>query len=401
MNNQAKYLFSSNFDAVADAGAAGSLLAIAHHLEQQGHVVDCLWRPEGCYRLPHARLREAFELPEMLRVQLSAQMARGRYDYVIASQPYAHRAFSSLRGRYPETVFLNRTHGWEQRLNQANRLLGWRKEPPLKEALSRVSQAITSQVCRMAVRSADGVIASSTLCGDYIRKRYRLPENRVAVIPHGFSTESQARRLDCGSGMRMLFVGQYLPRKGSGVLERELPKVLHDSPDSTVTFVVPPESVAMVKHHFQAAGSRLTVHAWMPQDRLAEIYREHDILLYPSLFEGFGKVFLEGMAAGMCVVGFAEGGIADIATCGRDALIAEPGNALAFRNLLCWALRHPARARLMGRVAAETASQWTWNRTAQATHTFCQMRRAERFAVRELVTHAEPFTVEARSNRMI
>ena len=338
----------------------------------------------------------------MLLRQLSGQMARCQYDYVIASQPYAHRAFSWLRRRYPDTVFLNRTHGWEQRLIQANRRLAWRKEPFIREVLSRVSQVVTSQACRSVVRSADGMIASSSLCGNYIRQRYGLLANQVAVIPHGFSTQAAAGRLDEGTGMRMLFVGQYLPRKGSAVLERELPRVLRDCPNSTITFVVPSGSVDKVKREFQTvAGDRLTVHSWMAQDRLAEIYRTHDILLYPSLFEGFGKVFLEGMAAGMCVVGFAEGGLADIAACGRDALITEPGNAAGFRSLLCWALRNPARARLMGRLAAETASQWTWNRTAQATHTFCQMRRAERFAARELSVHSQPFTAEARSNRMI
>jgi glycosyltransferase involved in cell wall biosynthesis len=379
VTRQTRYLFASNFECDRNTGAAGSLLAIAEQLEHQGHKVDCTWQPENRWRLPHARLRETFELPEVLRQQMARQLSAASYDHVIASQPHAYRAFESLRKQYPATVFLNRTHGWEPRLAERNRQLGWRKEALPAELLSRASQMALREACRRVVRAADGVIASSTLCGAYIRKQQGLAEDRVAIIPHGIDPSICASFKAPGPRSRMLFVGQYLPRKGSALLERELLSVLNAFPTATVTFVVPNESIATVERHFRhVAGTRLTVHEWMPRERLTPLYQAHDILLFPSLFEGFGKVFLEGMAAGLCVIGSAEGAAADIAQNGRDALLAAPGDGATFRNLITWALQNPTAVNAIGAAGAETARRFTWARAANRTHEFSELRRAKR-----------------------
>jgi glycosyltransferase involved in cell wall biosynthesis len=101
------------------------------------------------------------------------------------------------------------------------------------------------------------------------------------------------------------------------------------------------------------------------------IYQEHNILLFPSLFEGFGKVFLEGMAAGLCVVGFREGGLPDIAVHGRDALLCDPGDRRTFGQLVSAALQNPDQTEAIGRRAREVGRRFTWDRHARETEDFC------------------------------
>lgn len=376
MAPSARYLFSSNFRPDVNAGAAGSLLALAEQLERLGNQVDLIWQPEHAYRLPHARLQEAFELPEVIRRRMSQAMGAAPYDCVIASQPYAYRAFEGLKPRYPSTVFLNRTHGWETRLMDQNRRLGWRRESAGREVLSRASQMATARACQRVVRASHGIIASCELCADHIRQRYRVPDRHVAVIPHGADLGPR-RKAKTNKALKLLFVGQYLPRKGSTILEQVLPGIMLGHPEAQLTFVVPPESVVFVEKQFRpATQQRLTVHEWLPREKLAQIYSDHDILLYPSLFEGFGKVFLEGMAAGLCVIGFAEGGLADLARNGYDALFTDAGDVAGLRRLLEWALLHGDETKEMGRTAAVTASRLTWERAARETHRFCLLRQA-------------------------
>ena len=372
----ARYLFSSHFRPDVNAGAAGSLLALAEQLERLGHRVDQIWQPEHAYRLPHARLQEAFELPEVIRRRMAQALDAAPYDYVIASQPYAYRAFEWLKPRYPSTVFLNRTHGWETRMIDQNRRLRWRRESPAREVLSRASQMATARACQRVAQASHGVIASCELCAAHIRQRYRVPDRQVAVIPHGADL-GPIQKAKTNKALKLLFVGQYLPRKGSSILEQVLPGIMLRHPEAQLTFVVPPESIAFVEKQFRpAVQQRLTVHAWLPREKLAQIYGDHDILLYPSLFEGFGKVFLEGMAAELCVIGFAEGGLADLARHGYDALFTEAGDVAGLRRLLDWALLHREETKRMGRTAAATASQLTWERAARDTHRFCQLRQA-------------------------
>jgi glycosyltransferase involved in cell wall biosynthesis len=110
----------------------------------------------------------------------------------------------------------------------------------------------------------------------------------------------------------------------------------------------------------------------MSRERLSEVYGSHDILLFPSFFEGFGKVFLEAMAAGLCVVGFREGGLSHAAPDSREALLCETGDRHAFRMLTEFALANPARTKLIGERAREAAQRFTWERHAIETEQFCR-----------------------------
>ena len=40
----------------------------------------------------------------------------------------------------------------------------------------------------------------------------------------------------------------------------------------------------------------------LPHSRLGELYRTADVFVFPSLFEGFGKVVLEALASGLPVI---------------------------------------------------------------------------------------------------
>jgi glycosyltransferase involved in cell wall biosynthesis len=108
-----------------------------------------------------------------------------------------------------------------------------------------------------------------------------------------------------------------------------------------------------------------------------DIYADHDIFLFPSLFEGFGKTVLEAMACGMCVVGFAEGGLSDIATDGEDAMFCEAGDRATFREMLERCLSDPILTRAIGRKAAVVAKEYSWAKTAEQTERFCRELKAE------------------------
>jgi glycosyltransferase involved in cell wall biosynthesis len=200
----------------------------------------------------------------------------------------------------------------------------------------------------------------------------------VTVIPYGIEQQLFRYAPDDSTSRcrRLLFAGQFLPRKGSSVLKEMLPVTAARYPDASVTFVVPDVQMASVEAAFRGVfGARLSVLPWTTREKLGEIYRRHDILLFPSFFEGFGKVFLEAMAAGLCVVGFREGGLPDIATHSRDALLCETGDRHAFRILTECALADPAWTRQIGNRAREVARHYTWERHAIETENFCNRLR--------------------------
>ena len=369
-----RWLFVSDFVADENSGAAGSLIAIGRALQRAGHAVDFEWKDGRPYRLRHPTAARLIELPGRQRRQVEARLRSATYDVVTISQPFAYGVYERVAPRYPGTLFLNRTHGWEARLYDAQARFGFgRARSHTSRWPSRISAALHRRACRRTARSSDAIIAPASLCADFIRSAYDLPPDRVRVIAYGLDADSTpASRRSHAPGRRLLFVGSYLPRKGSRILELLLPAIAADFPDSSMTFVTHEAVRPLLEDRYGSAfGSRLSIHPWMSRESLQAFYSTHDILLFPSLFEGFGKVWMEAMSAGMCVVGFAEGGLPDVAGEG-EALTCATGDGAALGRLLRCALDDPARCGEIGRRAHERVRRFSWERNARETIDLCQ-----------------------------
>ncbi len=113
-------------------------------------------------------------------------------------------------------------------------------------------------------------------------------------------------------------------------------------------------------------------HRWIPTlphgDLLREMHR-HDVLVLPSLFEGFGLVILEAMAQGLVVIATPHTAAPDIFDDGIDGFIVpiRSSEAIAEKLAICW---HGDRARLREmKVAARKKAQlhrWEHYRSALA-----------------------------------
>jgi glycosyltransferase involved in cell wall biosynthesis len=240
---------------------------------------------------------------------------------------------------------------------------------------------MTVMACWRTARAAHGIIAPSSRGARFIQQEYGLPEGKVAFIGYGLGEEFlQGPPVEAAGRLpRLLFVGNYLARKGVRIMEQVLPRLGRRFPELELSFVVQADAVAEVERRYGPDfGPRLRVHPWMSRQHLRELYAAHEVLLFPSLFEGFGKTWLEGMACGLCVVGFDEGGLGDLAASGRDALFCEVGDTAGWERLLVEALQNPERVAQLRRQAQARARQRMWAQTAEETEAFCERLRAER-----------------------
>jgi glycosyltransferase involved in cell wall biosynthesis len=104
-----------------------------------------------------------------------------------------------------------------------------------------------------------------------------------------------------------------------------------------------------VQNRLIFAGFRDDMPAWM---------KAVDVVLHTSTeAEPFGRVIVEGMAAGRPVIASAAGGVTEIVNHGRNGWLVEPGNPAALADAIETVRRAPDLARDVARRARDDAAQ--------------------------------------------
>jgi glycosyltransferase involved in cell wall biosynthesis len=101
---------------------------------------------------------------------------------------------------------------------------------------------------------------------------------------------------------------------------------------------------------------------------LVRLYNSAQVLVSPSLYEGFGLPAAEAMACGTAVIATTAGAFPEFIEDGRTGVLVPPGDAGALAAAIRSLLLDPGRCATMGAVAsAHIRANFTWERTARLT----------------------------------
>jgi glycosyltransferase involved in cell wall biosynthesis len=210
-----------------------------------------------------------------------------------------------------------------------------------------------------AVRSAERVIVPSAFTKRDVVERYRIDERKVHVIP-------EAPVLAIGTaqpptGPYLLAVGDLRRKKNFAALaaayvqlrDRGLPHRL------IVAGLDAGEGPAI---RAAAAGHPLELPGYVPDPELDALIRGADLLVHPSLYEGFGLILVEAMARAIPLVVAYSTALPD--TAGDAAMYFEPGDSGDMRSAILRALK--ARDGLIA-AGQRRVAQLSWAQTAAET----------------------------------
>jgi len=362
-----------------DSGAAGTEFLTVEAMRNQGCEVDCVWADSLPRKIAHGNLHYLLELPAAYRAVMLERMRQKDYDVIHVNQPHGYLAAQAIATGPAHAVFIHRSHGIE--LRGERELARWRRAcgPPERrssgKAWARLWMArLLSRHGRAIAKYADGHIVSASDCARFMLAELGVPEDRVAVIPQAAPpayVEQSALAMTPARAKRMLYVGQYTSAKAPSILAAAIERIMQSSDEPTLTWVTPKASHATVCTLLsERARPRVTLRDWMPQDELMSLYDSHGIFLFPSLFEGFGKVFIEAMARGLCVVAADNSGAKDVIRDGEDGRLVPTGDARALADACLELIRSQADAKVLGERAAVRARQYTWDRVGRETIAF-------------------------------
>lgn len=217
-------------------------------------------------------------------------------------------------------------------------------------------------------RAADLVIANSRFTRDSFAQA-GLDTAKVRVVPLGAPVPVSADTALSGGSqgrgpVRFLWAGTFGIRKGAHYLLdawREAALGEHAVLDVFGTQALPARLVTPVP-----AG--LTFHAPVPRPVLMEHYQRADLLLFPTLCDGFGMVATEAWSRGLPVLTTTHAGASDLLQPGKNGLLVPPADSAALASSLRWCADHRDVLAAMRPGALATASAWQWSdyRTALA-----------------------------------
>ncbi len=184
----------------------------------------------------------------------------------------------------------------------------------------------------------------------------KLPE--VKVVPYGFPpvTPRQYSSFKTSSKLKLLFAGGLSQRKGLSYLFNAI-----EGLENHVSLTILGSAVT---YNCEALNKNLAKHTWiktLPHNKVLELMRQQDVLIFPSLFEGFGLVITEAMAQGTPVITTERTAGPDIIKHKENGWLVNAGSSEAIRQIIEEILVKPQLISEAGFQAQETAKQRPWS----------------------------------------
>lgn len=184
-----------------------------------------------------------------------------------------------------------------------------------------------------------------------------VPHPPVAVVPYGAPPplpELPARR--AGGKLRVLFAGSLGQRKGLSYLLAAM-SALKGEAELTLLGRKTAEDCAPL-------NEAVARHRWIPTLPHAELLAEmatHDVLVFPSLFEGFGLVITEALSQGIPVIATAHTAAPDLLTEGVDGFVVPIRSSAAIAEKLALLAGDRARLQAMKEAALAKSAALGWS----------------------------------------
>ncbi|MDP2921596.1 MAG: glycosyltransferase [Candidatus Omnitrophota bacterium] len=200
------------------------------------------------------------------------------------------------------------------------------------------------------------VIVASSVIGRHMVEDFRVPYERVRLIPRGVDLDTfkfNPPGVSPKSEYKIGVIGRITPIKGHSFFLQAMARVVRIFPKARVLIVgdAPkdkPEYLEKLKRLVKQLEIERFVEFSGAQYDIPKVMSELDLLVLPSVGqEAFGRVIIEAGASGVPVIATRIGGAVEIVEDGRTGLLVKPGDMLETVNSIIRVLKDRELARNM------------------------------------------------------
>ncbi|MEA3398534.1 MAG: glycosyltransferase family 1 protein [Patescibacteria group bacterium] len=232
-------------------------------------------------------------------------------------------------------------------------------------------------VIYLAVKRARRIIAVSEFTKNDLIKQFELKPEKVATIYEGISSRlidassRDDKEVILGYNIHkpyLLYVGNAYPHKNLEGLIKVFPKIKEKNPELSLVLVGKEDYFyARLKQLAQdnENADNIIFPGFVPDNDLAALFRQAEVYVFPSYFEGFGLPPLEAMRYGCVAVSSNRTCLPEVL--GDAAIYFDPGNEQEFIGQIDRAINDSTlRSTLRGK-GYEQIKRYSWQKCAQET----------------------------------
>ncbi len=225
------------------------------------------------------------------------------------------------------------------------------------------------------------VIACSHFMAEQIQDYFDTPADKIDVVPNGVRVQpkpfqndreqAEFRRQFAPKRSALVFyVGRLVYEKGVHILIEAWPQVLASEPDAHLVVAGTGSELERIRQRASDLGlnERITFTGFISDADRERLYRVANVAAFPSLYEPFGIVALEAMAAGCPVVVASSGGLSEVVKLHETGITVHPNDASSLAWGILHTLQHPKWAKRRAENAlSEVRALYDWTTIAEGT----------------------------------
>ncbi|GBF34473.1 glycogen branching enzyme [Desulfocucumis palustris] len=226
------------------------------------------------------------------------------------------------------------------------------------------------------VNRADRVICCSSYMAREVSQLFGAGPDKIRVIANGVNMENlvidrgQAIRCNPEGKGNIIFLGRLVPEKGLQILLEAFPLILREIPEACLLVAGrgPYEEELKQKARDLGIDHRVKFVGFVDDTGRNRILAGADLAVFPSIYEPFGIVALEAMAAGVPMIVSDTGGLGEIIEHGVEGYKVPPGRADLLASFACELLINEELARKFSlRAMKKVLTRYDWKHIAYET----------------------------------
>lgn len=225
----------------------------------------------------------------------------------------------------------------------------------------------------LVLKSADAVIA---LTEDMKKEMQNICNREIFVIPNGIiltnfqnlSKEETRDNLQIKNGERIvLFVGRLHPVKGVKYLIQAMDVIRRRNAGARLMLVGDGEEGESLEGLVKELNleKQITFVGKVPNESIPQYMAASDVLVLPSLSEGFSIVLLEAMASGLSIVATKVGGVPEVIKDGENGFLVESESSKKIAEKVLLLLNNDRLKRQISRNNKEKAKKYSWKKIVE------------------------------------